>query len=67
LNDSDQELLMLIAWDGLTRGEVAATLGLSTGAVAVRLHRARRRLAAARAAMTRTARIDGSSGMEVTR
>jgi RNA polymerase sigma-70 factor, ECF subfamily len=67
LSDSDQELLMLIAWDGLTRAEVAAALGLSTGAVAVRLHRARRRLAAARAATTRTARVGGSSEMEVTR
>lgn len=67
LSDSDQELLMLIAWDGLTRTQVAAALGLSTGAVAVRLHRARRRLAIARAAATRKARVDGSSELEVTR
>jgi DNA-directed RNA polymerase specialized sigma24 family protein len=67
LSDSDQELLMLIAWDGLTRTQVAAALGLSTGTVAVRLHRARRRLASARAAATRKASLDGSSELEVTR
>ncbi|GGN05678.1 RNA polymerase sigma-70 factor (ECF subfamily) [Actinoplanes campanulatus] len=40
----DRELLMLLAWDGLTRPEAAAALGCSRGALAVRLHRARRRL-----------------------
>ncbi|MBO3736984.1 RNA polymerase sigma factor [Actinoplanes flavus] len=43
----DRELLMLLAWDGLTRPEAAAALGCSRGTLAVRLHRARRRLEAA--------------------
>lgn len=49
LKACDQELLTLIAWDGLTRGQAARVLGISTGTLAVRLHRARRRLARARA------------------
>jgi RNA polymerase sigma-70 factor (ECF subfamily) len=44
LRPSDRELLCLIAWDGLDSNEVAEVLHCSPGAVAVRLHRARRRL-----------------------
>ncbi len=44
LSGRDQEVLLLVAWDGLDRAQAAATLGISTGAFAVRLHRARRRL-----------------------
>ncbi len=44
LSDDDRELLLLVAWEGLTTAEVAQVLELSQGAVAVRLHRARRRL-----------------------
>lgn len=44
LSDSDQELLLLVAWERLSRGEIATVLGLTMGTVAVRLHRARRRL-----------------------
>jgi RNA polymerase sigma-70 factor, ECF subfamily len=44
LSESDRELLLLMAWDGLSTGEAAATLGCSRAAVKVRLHRARRRL-----------------------
>ena len=51
LGASDQELLMLIAWDRLTRAQAAEALGISVGTLAVRLHRARRRLAQARAAI----------------
>jgi RNA polymerase sigma-70 factor, ECF subfamily len=47
LSERDQEVLVLIAWDGLDRAQAAAVLGVSTGAFAVRLHRARRRLAKA--------------------
>lgn len=47
LNDRDREILLLIAWEGLEPAQVAAVLGCSRNAVAVRLHRARRRLAAA--------------------
>ena len=49
LSESDQELLMLIAWDGLTRAQATSALGISRGTLAVRLHRARQRLTAARA------------------
>lgn len=47
LGDNDRELLMLVAWEGLTTGEVAQVLGVRRGTVAVRLHRARQRFASA--------------------
>lgn len=40
----DQEVLRLIAWDGLTFEEAAQVVGCSRALLAVRLHRARRRL-----------------------
>jgi RNA polymerase sigma-70 factor (ECF subfamily) len=47
LDETDRELLMLVAWEGLSPSEAAAALGCSDSACRVRLHRARRRLAAA--------------------
>jgi len=44
LSEHDRELVLLVAWEGLTLAEVAAALGCRRGAAAVRLHRARRRL-----------------------
>lgn len=44
LSAGDQELLRLLAWDGLSRADAAQVLGLSPAVFAVRLHRARRRL-----------------------
>ena len=44
LNERDQEVLVLVAWDGLDRAQAAEVLGISAGAFAVRLHRGRRRL-----------------------
>ena len=44
LSDSDRELLSLVAWEGLTREELAVALGTNRAAVRLRLHRARRRL-----------------------
>jgi RNA polymerase sigma-70 factor (ECF subfamily) len=44
LSDGDQELLLLVAWERLSNEQLAEALGLAKGAVAVRLHRARRRL-----------------------
>lgn len=44
LTDLQQEVLLLIAWDGLSQREAAAALGCSRGAVALRLHRSRKRL-----------------------
>jgi RNA polymerase sigma factor (sigma-70 family) len=45
LRDSDREALLLSAWEGLTTKEAARVVGCSAAAFAVRLHRARRRLA----------------------
>jgi RNA polymerase sigma-70 factor (ECF subfamily) len=42
---ADQELLRLVAWEELSHRQIAQTLGISENAVAIRLHRARRRLA----------------------
>jgi RNA polymerase sigma-70 factor, ECF subfamily len=47
LDPRDQEVLLLIAWEGLRQEEVGTTLGISRAAVATRLHRARKRLAEA--------------------
>ena len=44
LAPADQELLRLIAWEGLTAHEAAAVLGVPHAAARLRLHRARRRL-----------------------
>jgi RNA polymerase sigma-70 factor (ECF subfamily) len=45
LAEGEQEVLRLVAWDGLDTREAAEALGCSTAAFRVRLHRARRRLA----------------------
>ena len=45
LPPADQELLTLLAWDGLSQAEAGAVLGISANAVAIRLHRARKRFA----------------------
>jgi RNA polymerase sigma factor (sigma-70 family) len=47
LKEADREVLMLSSWDGLDRSRAAAVLGCSENTFAVRLHRARRRLAGA--------------------
>jgi RNA polymerase sigma-70 factor, ECF subfamily len=44
LSRTDQELLRLSSWDGLTRTEIAHVLGIKENAVDQRLHRARNRL-----------------------
>lgn len=46
LSDSDQEVLRLVAWEGLDRPAIARVLGCSRATVALRLHRARRRFQA---------------------
>jgi RNA polymerase sigma-70 factor, ECF subfamily len=45
LNDSQREVLRLIAWDELSASEAAAVLGCTPAAFRVRLHRARSELA----------------------
>ncbi len=47
LSDDDREIVTLNAWDGLEPRDLAAHLGISANAAAVRLSRARGRLRAA--------------------
>ena len=51
LSEDDQELLKLVAWEELSHAEIAASLAITTNAVAIRLHRARQRYAQAYAAV----------------
>jgi RNA polymerase sigma factor (sigma-70 family) len=44
LSAADQEVLRLATWEELSNDEIALALGCSANAVAIRLHRARRRL-----------------------
>ncbi|HEY1688961.1 MAG TPA: RNA polymerase sigma factor [Solirubrobacteraceae bacterium] len=44
LTPFQREALLLITWDGLSEREAASALGCSRGALALRLHRARRQL-----------------------
>lgn len=46
LSATDQELLRLSAWDGMSRGEIARVLDINENALDQRLHRARARLKA---------------------
>jgi RNA polymerase sigma factor (sigma-70 family) len=47
LSDRDREAVLLVGWDGLRNREAARVMGCSAATFAVRLHRARARLAAA--------------------
>ncbi len=47
LSAADREALILIAWDGLDHTRAALVVGCSPRAFSMRVHRARRRLAAA--------------------
>jgi RNA polymerase sigma-70 factor (ECF subfamily) len=51
LRPDDRELLMLVAWDGLSPTAAAASLGISVPTLTVRLHRARQRLESELAAL----------------
>lgn len=46
LSDEDREAILLTVWDGLSGAEAAQVLGVSPGALRVRVHRARARMAA---------------------
>jgi RNA polymerase sigma-70 factor (ECF subfamily) len=59
LGENDQEVLRLVAWDGLDRARAAQVLGISAALFAVRLHRARRRLARSLAAQFRGEQATG--------
>lgn len=45
LSPADQELLRLVAWEELGNQQIAAVLGITPNAVAIRLHRVRARFA----------------------
>ncbi len=45
LREEDREILMLVAWEELSHAEIGQTMGISPNAVAIRVHRARKRLA----------------------
>lgn len=47
LSPADQEILRLVAWEDLGNQQIAVVLGITANAVAIRLHRARARFAAA--------------------
>jgi RNA polymerase sigma-70 factor, ECF subfamily len=51
LSAEDREALMLTAWEGLDHRRAAVVMGCSPRAFSMRLHRARRRLAAAMVAV----------------
>jgi RNA polymerase sigma-70 factor, ECF subfamily len=65
LGDADREALLLVAWDELSNREAAKVVGCSAATLAVRLHRARRRLAHALETEDgdRTATSAGAEGM----
>lgn len=46
LSTADRELLLLLAWEGLTPEQAATVLDVSRNALAVRIYRARQRLEA---------------------
>lgn len=47
LSEADRETLLLVAWEGFTSSQAARVLGCSETAFGARLHRSRKRLAAA--------------------
>lgn len=61
LPEDQQELLRLVAWDGLRPRELAVLFGCTPNAAAIRLHRARRALADA---LERTERIDADRTLQ---
>ena len=55
LRETDRDLLLLAAWERLTTAELALVFSCSENAAAIRLHRARQRLALAYAREDRRA------------
>ncbi len=56
LPEADREVLMLVAWEELSHAEIGRVLGISANASAIRVHRARKRLAA------RLEQLEGAAG-----
>ena len=44
LREADREILMLVAWEEMSHAEIGKAMGISPNAVAIRVHRARKRL-----------------------
>jgi RNA polymerase sigma factor (sigma-70 family) len=61
LSEPSREALMLVAWHGLSGARAARAAGCSRAAFAVRLHRARARLAAELAAQQPNAVVEAES------
>jgi RNA polymerase sigma-70 factor (ECF subfamily) len=61
LSESDREVLALVAWEELSREELATALGVSRPVARLRLHRARRRFEAALAAPARLQLSEGGN------
>lgn len=61
LPEGDREILILVAWQGLTPRDAAKVVGCSPATLRVRLHRARRRLVRA-AGSTQREPADGQAG-----
>lgn len=64
LRPEDLELLRLLAWEGLSQAEAGAVLGISENAVAIRLHRARKRFAVDLAGLKGSGPSRTSGGVE---
>jgi RNA polymerase sigma factor (sigma-70 family) len=62
LREDDQEILRLAAWEGLSRAQIAVSLGCSENAAALRLRRARQRL---RKELLKAGRFPGQELVEV--
>ena len=62
LGARDREVLLLVAWEGLSQAQAAEVLGCSNVAVRVRLHRARSRL---RDLLDQTDVLPSTSAVEV--
>lgn len=60
LSERDRELLLLVAWEGLSTAGAARVLGISANTCSARLSRARRRFAHALSAETQRAGITGT-------
>jgi RNA polymerase sigma factor (sigma-70 family) len=65
LSDADRELLLLIAWDGLSPTQAAMVLGVKPATARVRLLRARRRLSHVHAREEQASRACASIATEV--
>ncbi|WP_235030575.1 RNA polymerase sigma factor [Nonomuraea solani] len=66
LEEDDREILILVAWHGLSPKEAARVIGCSSAAYRVRLHRARKRLKQAMEATAMEATVMEATVMEAT-